>query len=38
VRVRECVSKRGRVPNVIAADFATTGDIVATARQLTDTP
>jgi hypothetical protein len=38
VRVRECVSKRGRVPNVIAADFATTGDIVATARPLTDTP
>lgn len=38
VRVRECVSQRGRVPNVIAADFATTGDIVATAQQLTNTP
>ena len=38
VRLRECATARGRVPNVIAADFATTGDIIATAKKITDHP
>ena len=38
VRLRECATQRGRVPNVIAGDFATTGDIIKTAKKITDHP
>ena len=34
-RVRQCLDQRGIVPNVIAADFATTGDLVQVADDLT---
>ena len=34
-RVQQCLAERGLTPNVIAADFATTGDVVATAQNLT---
>ena len=34
-RVRQCLDERGLIPNIIAADFATTGDVVAVAENMT---
>jgi hypothetical protein len=33
-RARECQAERGRLPNILAVDFALTGDVVAVAAEL----
>lgn len=33
-RARECQQERGRLPNILAVDFALTGDVVAVAAEL----
>ena len=34
--LQQCLQQRGRVPNVVAVDFAGQGDLVSTARKLND--
>jgi len=33
-RARKCQQERGRLPNILAVDFARTGDVVAVAAEL----
>jgi hypothetical protein len=36
-RARQCAKERGRLPNILAVDFALTGDVVGAAAELNDT-
>ena len=37
-RARQCRQERGKLPNIVAVDFAMTGDVVGVAAELNGLP